>query len=81
MSGGEIEITRESLEKTIFDKDKLKDILAECEQHQKQLEAEIKVVKKKFLRDADDYKLQRVYTWRHNKSTHSWWNSSRKSEF
>ncbi|KAK9969684.1 hypothetical protein ABG768_027836, partial [Culter alburnus] len=56
---GEIESTCESLGKTIVDKDKFEETVAECEQQQKQLEVEIKAVKKKkFHRDADDYKLQ-----------------------
>lgn len=70
------ETTRESFEKTIVDEDKLKDINAECEQLQKQLEIK-QVNKKKFHKDEDDYKLQGVFTWR---SVHSWRHSSRRSE-
>lgn len=67
----EIKSKQESFENSFNDTDKLKDIIAECELQKTQLEAELKAVKKKkFHRDAEDYKMQRVYTWRRGNSTH-----------
>ncbi len=61
----QIQETWTILETDCIDKEKLRDWFLECDQYKEKIEMEIRTIKKnKFKRDAEDYRLGRVYSWR-----------------
>lgn len=61
----QIKEVQDKVNNEILDKEKLKELFAECEQFKEKLEADItSIKKKKFERDAEDYRKGSVYSWR-----------------
>lgn len=61
----QIKDERDKISKDFLNKEKLKELFAECDQYKEKLESETKLYKKKkFERDAMDYHKGRVYPWR-----------------
>lgn len=59
----QIEDTRGKLETDYMDKTALKTLLDECEKYN-----DLTIVKKKFMRDTEDYEKDKVYLWRSGRS-------------